>query len=260
MPALPSGHDQLAQWLRQHATSLAGLDPAAPIDDLEPLRDIIGDARVVAVGENSHFIREFSLARHRILRFLAERCGFTVYALEFGFSEGFPVDTWVGGAGQDDDLDLLSEVAIPWGVSHSLRWLRQHNHTAAHPVRFTGVGIPEAGGSLLPALTPLADYVRDVDPEALPMLDTARGIAEQFAAPSGALAAPAWARLETAEQDALSAVLARLLIRFRSVEPLHLTRSDRDSYCTTSRCNVSRGPSTPPTGSASWPTSTPGAA
>jgi erythromycin esterase len=113
MPALPSGHDQLAQWLRQHATSLAGLDPAAPIDDLEPLRDIIGDARVVAVGENSHFIREFSLARHRILRFLAERCGFTVYALEFGFSEGFPVDTWVGGAGQDDDLDLLSEVAIP---------------------------------------------------------------------------------------------------------------------------------------------------
>lgn len=230
MPTPPSGHNQLVQWFREQATSLTGLDPAASLEDLEPLRDIVGDARVVAVGENSHFIREFSLVRHRILRFLVERCGFTVYALEFGFSEGFPLDTWVGGAGQDDDLDRLSGVAVPWVVSDSLRWLRQHNHTAVHPVHFAGIDIPAAGGSLLPALTPLADYLRDVDPEALPMLDSARGIAERFAASSMALAAPAWAQLQTAEQDALSAVLARLLIRFRSVEPLHVARSDQRSY------------------------------
>lgn len=230
MPTPTSGHDQLVQWLREQATSLTSLDPAASLEDLEPLRDIVGDARMVAVGESSHFIREFSLARHRILRFLVERCGFTVYALEFGFSEGFPLDTWVGGAGQDDDFDRLSGVAVPWVVSDSLRWLRQYNHTAVYPVRFAGIDIPEAGGSLLPALTPLADYLRDVDPEALPMLDSARGIAERVAASSMALAAPAWAQLQTAEQDALSAVLARLLIRFRSVEPLHVARSDQRSY------------------------------
>jgi erythromycin esterase-like protein len=27
--------------------------------------------------------------------FLAERCGFTVFAFEFGFSEGFALDSWL---------------------------------------------------------------------------------------------------------------------------------------------------------------------
>ncbi|HWO66812.1 MAG TPA: erythromycin esterase family protein, partial [Umezawaea sp.] len=83
-------------WARENAGSL---------DDLEPLGEAVGAARVVALGENSHFIREFADVRHRLLRFLVRRCGFTAYATEFGFSEGFAVDAWLGGAGADDALD-----------------------------------------------------------------------------------------------------------------------------------------------------------
>ncbi|MEV5428192.1 hypothetical protein [Streptomyces sp. NPDC052701] len=89
MPAQPRP-DPFTDWLRDHAVPLTRLDPEAPLDDLEPLRGIIGDARVVAIGEHSHFIGEFALMRRRILRFLAERCGFTALAFEYGFSEGFP--------------------------------------------------------------------------------------------------------------------------------------------------------------------------
>lgn len=93
MPA--SSHlNPFTGWLGAHAAPLTHLAPEAPLDDLEPLRDIVGDARVVALGENSHFITEFSLLRRRILRFLAERCGFTVLAFEYGFSEGFLLDAW----------------------------------------------------------------------------------------------------------------------------------------------------------------------
>jgi erythromycin esterase-like protein len=77
-------------WLQGHATPLSHLDPAAPLDDLEPLRDILDGARVVALGEHSHFIDEFATMRRRTLRFLVERCGVTVLAFEYGFSEGFP--------------------------------------------------------------------------------------------------------------------------------------------------------------------------
>ncbi|MEV0698783.1 erythromycin esterase family protein [Saccharopolyspora sp. NPDC050389] len=225
MPSSP-----FAAWLRDHATPLTHLDPEAPLDDLEPLRDLIGTARVVAVGENSHFIDEFSAMRQRILRFLVERCGFTVLAFEFGFSEGHALDAWAQGEGADEDLSAHLASTIPVGVGEPLRWMRRYNRTAARPVRFAGVDIPAAGGSLLPVLAPVADYLREIDPEVLPAVKEAMRIAESFAGPSASAAAPRWARLDAAEQDALSALLSRLLIRFRSVEPLYVSRGDQRQY------------------------------
>ncbi|GGY11899.1 erythromycin esterase family protein [Streptomyces hiroshimensis] len=217
-------------WLREHATTLTTLDPDAPLDDLEPLRELIGDARVVGIGENSHFIHEFALVRRRLLRFLVERCGFTVLAFEYGFSEAFALDTWLHGTGPDDDLERISAAALPMGIQEPLRSLRLHNRTAARPVRFGGVDIPAAGGSLLPALHPVADHLREADPGALPQAETAIRIAERFAGGSAAAAAPAWSRLDATEQDALTAALARLLIRFRATEPLQVARTGRYAY------------------------------
>ncbi|WIY06621.1 erythromycin esterase family protein [Amycolatopsis mongoliensis] len=216
--------------LRAHAVSLTHIDPAAPLDDLEPLRDIIGDARVVAIGEHSHFIDEFALMRRRVLRFLVERCGFTVLAFEYGFSEGFPLDVWAQGEGEDDDLPALLAEAVPIGLDEPLRWIRQHNRTASRRVRFAGIDVPAAGGSLLSALAPVADYLRRIDPETLPAVQAATRIVEPIAGGSAAVAAPRWARLATAEQDALSAILARLLIRFRALEPLYVARGGRHDY------------------------------
>ncbi|MGK5733866.1 erythromycin esterase family protein [Streptomyces sp. URMC 124] len=231
MPAQPSAaRAPFARWLRAHATTLTTLDPDAPLDDLEPLRELIGDARVVGVGESSHFIHEFGLVRRRLLRFLVERCGFTVLAFEYGFSEAFALDAWVRGAGPDGDLERISGAALPMGLQEPLRSLRLHNRTAERPVRFAGVDVPAAGGSLLPALQPVVDHLRAADPEALPEAETAVRIAERFAGESAAAAAPAWSRLDAIEQDALTAALARLLIRFRATEPLQVARTGRYAY------------------------------
>jgi erythromycin esterase len=225
-----ASQDAFAGWLREHAVALSGLDPDAALDELEPLADAIGDARVVAIGESAHFVREFTLARERITRFLAERCGFTVFAFEFGFSEAFAVDRWVQGAGAVEDLAQVSETASAWGAGDLLGFLRRHNATSDHRLRFVGVDIPEAGGSLLPALDPVADFLRDVDLEAVPDLERAIAIAGRFASGSGASAAPAWAQLQASEQDALTATLARLLRRFHALEPVYVARSDQQAY------------------------------
>ncbi|MCP2257620.1 erythromycin esterase [Streptoalloteichus tenebrarius] len=229
MTAAPD-HDPFAVWFREHATSLSTLDPDAPLDDLEPLRDLVGEARVVAIGEGAHFVHEFTLARQRVLRFLAERCGFSVLALEFGFSEGLTLAPWVRGEGAEDDLAQVSPYAVTWGLGDLVRFARRHNATSAHPVRFVGIDIPQAGGSLLPALTPLADYLRDVDPEILPLLETAIGIAQRCSSGSAASAAPLWAKLSTAEQDGLTAAVTRLLLRVRALEPLYVSRGGQDRY------------------------------
>ncbi|MDL4813357.1 erythromycin esterase family protein [Actinomadura opuntiae] len=136
---VPSHGDSFADWLHSHAVPLTHLDPDAPLDDLEPLRGIIRGACVVAIGEHSHFVHEFAQLRRRILWFLAERCGFTVLAFEYGFSEGFPLDAWARGEGADDDLSAHLAAAIPIGLEEPLRWIRRHNRTAQSPVRFAGI-------------------------------------------------------------------------------------------------------------------------
>ncbi|MER6512927.1 erythromycin esterase family protein [Nonomuraea sp. NPDC001636] len=230
MPASSHPHP-FTDWLGDRAVPLTHLDPEAPLDDLEPLRALVGDARVVAIGENSHFITEFAHLRQRLLRFLAERCGFTVLAFEYGFSEGVALDAWAQGQGADDDLSAHLATAVPVGVEEPLRWMRRHNAaTAEAPMRFAGIDIPAAGGSLLPALAPVADYLRDIDPETLPAVEQAMRIAGSFAGASAASAAPVWTRLPAADQDALTAILMRLRIRFRAVEMLYVSRGDRPSY------------------------------
>ncbi|MCC5698744.1 hypothetical protein LH612_36980, partial [Klebsiella pneumoniae] len=68
-----------------------------PADDLSWFADLVGDARVVAIGENNHHIREFSLLRAQLLRFLVTELDFRVVAFESGFAEGQLVDDWIRG-------------------------------------------------------------------------------------------------------------------------------------------------------------------
>ncbi|MFJ8311431.1 MULTISPECIES: erythromycin esterase family protein [unclassified Streptomyces] len=78
---------------------------------------------------------------------------------------------------------LAPASAIPVGVDEPLRWMRRYNRTAAQPVHFAGIDIPAAGGSLLPALAPVADHLRQIDSESLPAIRDAMRITESFAGP-----------------------------------------------------------------------------
>src|SRR5262249_13948413 len=72
MPASSPGQDPFAEWFRDHAVALATLDPDPPLDDLEPLREVVGDAlrspRLTASGpatldERRHLYRVVRLSQ-----------------------------------------------------------------------------------------------------------------------------------------------------------------------------------------------------
>lgn len=72
-------------WLRDNASLLRTLDPDDhDFSDLQPLRDIVGEARVVAIGESTHRAHEVYQIRHRLARFLLTRMGFTASVMESG--------------------------------------------------------------------------------------------------------------------------------------------------------------------------------
>ncbi|MFD8498907.1 erythromycin esterase family protein [Amycolatopsis sp. NPDC059657] len=117
--------------------------------ELDGVIDLIGDARIVAIGENNHHIHEFGVIRHRLLRRLRAK-GFSTLGFESGFAEGAKVDAWLrGGAG---DVAEIGRDGFTFGLGDSpemhemLSWLRSQD------IRYSGLDVPGSGGSPLNAL------------------------------------------------------------------------------------------------------------
>ncbi|GGK75411.1 erythromycin esterase [Sphaerisporangium melleum] len=208
----------LADWIRAHGHPVAALDLRAPLDDLAPLSEIVGSARVVALGESSHHVREFHQVRHRMLRFLVERCGFTIFAMEAPFAEGTVLDGWLrGGPGAVEDV-VRDAVALGLGdvpeLHEVLRWLRAYNgRPGGVPVRYAGADLPGSLGSPLPAIEAVTAYVETYAPDVLPKLAQARELAGRLHDPEPMKVLFGYPSVDQAERDALTTVLAELVAR-----------------------------------------------
>ncbi|MCX2732655.1 erythromycin esterase family protein [Saccharopolyspora sp. NFXS83] len=204
------------------------LDPAAPLDDLAPLLDIVGDARVVAVGESNHDVREFGLLRHRVARLLVERAGFDVVAIESGFADARALDPWVrGGPGVVADVATRG-LGYRFGeareVQDLLSWVRSRGD-----VTFAGLDVPGSAGNAEQAWSLAEDVLRDLDQDALPLLAEARQAMARYAAVHSGLAMGRYAGLDRAGRDAATAAVTELLTRLDGLAPT-VPAPARDRY------------------------------
>lgn len=80
-----ASNDPRVRWLAEHAIRVRSVDPAdGAFADLQPLKDVLRDARVVLLGEQSHGEGTVFLAKTRMIAFLHQEMGFDVLAFESG--------------------------------------------------------------------------------------------------------------------------------------------------------------------------------
>jgi erythromycin esterase len=224
-------------WLHEYASPLRTLDPASEdFSDLEPLREIVGDARVVAIGESTHRIHEFYQLRHRLTRFLVRELGFSAVVQESGFPEGLAVNDWaLGGPG---DLTHLLRHGITYHMGkcaemrEQLSWLRAYNTTHDSKVRFYGMDVSDSSASARPGVEACLTFLDEVDPayaatvraSLLPLFDylpaDRSGLA--WAAP----AIHAYLALDPAVRYELTARISELAERIQAARVVYAQRSD----------------------------------
>lgn len=139
----PPVPESVVAWLKGNVIPIPSATPTGSFADLEPLKELIGDARVVALGEATHGSREFFLMKHRLVRFLVQEMGFNVFAMEASMPESVRIDRYVNG-GPGDPAELLSGLYFwTWNTQEVLdmiAWMRAHNAApgGAPTVSFTG--------------------------------------------------------------------------------------------------------------------------
>ena len=141
-------------------------------DDLDPLMEMIGDARFVLLGEATHGTHEFYDIRARLTRRLITEKGFAAVAVEADWPDAYRVNRFIRGlGGGDGPIDALGDFQrFPmwmWrntDVLELIGWLREHN-TPLDPtekVGFYGLDLY----SLHHSMAAVVEYLEKIDPDA----------------------------------------------------------------------------------------------
>jgi erythromycin esterase len=158
------------------AHPLRTTDPGAGTADLRALGAMVGDAKVVGVGEATHGSHEFFDLKDRLFRYLVEKKGFTTFTLEMSWSAGLEIDDYLQHGDSNRDARQVVHDAMadsPWDRAEFVtlvQWMRDYNiQHPDHPVHFAGddVSAPKLDARVFDTVT---DYVQRTHPQSLPHL------------------------------------------------------------------------------------------
>jgi erythromycin esterase-like protein len=165
---LPLGEREVLEALRREAHPLTGENR-----DYDALLALIGDARIVLLGEASHGTHEFYRERARITKRLLGEHGFEAVAIEGDWPDAYRVNRHVKGTRIEGDAEAALEgfrrfPTWMWrnaDVLDFVGWLRNHNDRLPRNQRragFYGLDLYSLGESMHAVI----DYLDHEDSEA----------------------------------------------------------------------------------------------
>ncbi len=158
--------DEVKAWLKGNAIALRTVETGNGFDDMQPLKKIVGNARLVSLGEATHGAREFFQLKHRMLEFLASEMGFTVFGIEGTMPESFDINEYALTGRGDPAAAIPGLGTWAWDTEEVLamiEWMRRYNADPRHTKKLKFYGFDMQLAPRAARLT--IAYLRKVDPE-----------------------------------------------------------------------------------------------
>lgn len=225
------------QWATASALPMSQSGLHGSSEDLIPIVDLIGSAKIVGLTEGQHGAAEPLIFRNRLFKHLVEHASFRAIAIESGVIEGRVLNDYVvHGKGE-------FETAIREGFSYGfdtfqqnrdlIRWMRSFNagkSSDADKIQIYGIDVPGSPGNFDAvrrpdtALASALEYLASVDPEAakqmrsrmqryLPVLHSVNRYGE----------------LKAQERDELTAAVSDLVSLMEREKWVYLGKSSREN-------------------------------
>lgn len=135
------GDSTTIDWIRRTAAPFDTCAFRADHRDLASLRALVGDARIVGLGEGTHGTREFFQMKHRITEYLASELGFRYFAIEASMPEAYRLNDYVLHGVGDPRALIRGMYFWTWRTQEVLdmvEWMRRFNASGKGHVEFLG--------------------------------------------------------------------------------------------------------------------------
>jgi erythromycin esterase len=156
--------EAIRAWLEQTAVPIRHVEAGNGFADLQPLKAVLQDVKILGAGEATHGTREFFQFKHRLLEFLVTEMGFTVFAIEASSAACEPINDYVRYGKRDLTSVVTGQGYLVWDteeITEMVEWMRRYNQRVSEEkkVSFYGLDLtnnPRGRASIL-------DYLRQID-------------------------------------------------------------------------------------------------
>ncbi|MFE3976831.1 MULTISPECIES: erythromycin esterase family protein [unclassified Peribacillus] len=161
--------NSIAKSLELQAKQLKTSDPKQPLDDLKPLKDMIGNANYVGLGEATHGSSEIFMMKHRLVKYLVTELGFTNFGIEEDWGNGLKLNEYIQ-TGKGDPREFLKLLYPNDEIVAMVEWMREYNADPVNKkkIQFIGLDLKMLDQSVFDKVI---NYVKEHHPDLLPEVE-----------------------------------------------------------------------------------------
>ncbi len=161
-----SGDEKSIEALKASIIPINTVEYGNGFEDLMPLKNILKDKKIVAMGEATHGTSEFFKMKHRFFEFLVEEMGYRVFAMECDGGAGQVINEYIlnGKGNLNDCLEAVKyDVFTTEEVKSMIKWMKEYNDDPSHKEKIKFYGMDNV--NIVDTLPKLSYYLKKLDKE-----------------------------------------------------------------------------------------------
>lgn len=173
-------NNSLKEWIDKNAIEISFPDSSIKFSNLSAFKNMVGNAKIFALGEPLHNLSEPLELRNRLFKYMISEMGFNAIALETSFSHAKKINDFILGK-SPGRAAAITNANMSYGFgslkanSDLVEWVRKFNLTKPDhlKVRLYGIDLTgEFGNSAYPSIQAALDYIALVDSALYSQLNT----------------------------------------------------------------------------------------
>jgi len=148
----------IVKSIESQARLLKTIEPSKPFDDLKPLKNMIGSAQYVGLGENTHGSSEIFTMKFRLVKYMVTEMGFTNFGMEEDWGNGLKLNEYIQ-TGKGNPREFLKLLYPTDEIIAMIEWMKDYNGDPSHKkkIQFIGLDLKTMDQS---AFNRVIDYVK----------------------------------------------------------------------------------------------------